>query len=222
MLKCEACGVELTGNLRRCPLCQGTLDGGPDDVVPSPLPSQRVFLQSRRLAAQIVTFAAGLLVILGVFFMVLFDWPWRIVLACCLSVAVTGLYAVNAIRQAVGPLRLLLRAFYVVELAALIWFAVLGSRIVTMFVIPITTMAAIGTGAILMMVLGTEALDRFFKYFVFNIVFALLPLVFLPLGWAPWRLLVMVSALVGVLFAFALAVFAHRQVRREFGKQFGA
>lgn len=45
---------------------------------------------------------------------------------------------------------------------------------------------------------------------------------FIPLGWAPWDVLVMVSGLVSLLVLLGLLVFARRQLFSEFGKQFSA
>ena len=60
------------------------------------------------------------------------------------------------------------------------------------------------------------------KYLAFDIVAGLLPLTFIPLGWAPWDVLVMVSGLVSLLVLLGLLVFARRQLFSEFGKQFSA
>lgn len=49
-----------------------------------------------------------------------------------------------------------------------------------------------------------------------------MPLTFIPLGWAPWDVLVMVSGLVSLLVLLGLLVFARRQLFSEFGKQFSA
>ncbi|MEO2363956.1 DUF6320 domain-containing protein, partial [Bifidobacterium longum] len=56
----------------------------------------------------------------------------------------------------------------------------------------------------------------------FDIVAGLMPLTFIPLGWAPWDVLVMVSGLVSLLVLLGLLVFARRQLFSEFGKQFSA
>lgn len=219
MLRCNACHADFTGYLARCPLCQGELRGEP---VPSPLPSQRVFLHPRQIAVQIVSFAVCAAIVLLAFFTYWFHWPWRVALASGLCLLATMLYANNGILRAVGPLRMLFRAFYLVLAGSAIWFALTGSRIITMMVVPITCIAAIAFSAVVLIVLRLEALERFFKYCVFNVVFALVPLLFIALGWAPWKLLALVSALCAALFACGLGIFASRLVGREFRKQFSA
>ena len=67
-----------------------------------------------------------------------------------------------------------------------------------------------------------KAIDQYAKYLAFDIVAGLLPLTFIPLGWAPWDVLVMVSGLVSLLVLLGLLVFARRQLFSEFGKQFSA
>ena len=89
-----------------------------------------------------------------------------------------------------------------------------------MFVIPITCLVSLVFDVVLLIVLRAKAIDEYAKYLAFDIVAGLLPLTFIPLGWAPWDVLVMVSGLVSVLLG--LLVFARRQLFSEFGKQFSA
>ena len=69
---------------------------------------------------------------------------------------------------------------------------------------------------------AAKAIDEYAKYLAFDIVAGLMPLTFIPLGWAPWDVLVMVSGLVSLLVLLGLLVFARRQLFSEFGKQFSA
>ena len=95
------------------------------------------------------------------------------------------------------------------------------NHVVTMFVIPITCLVSLVFDVVLLIVLRAKAIDEYAKYLAFDIVAGLMPLTFIPLGWAPWDVLVMVSGLVSLL-VLGLLVFARRQLFSEFGKQFSA
>ena len=109
------------------------------------------------------------------------------------------------------------RYFYIMLAIALVWFVATMNHVVTMFVIPITCLVSL-----VFIVLRAKAIDEYAKYLAFDIVAGLMPLTFIPLGWAPWDVLVMVSGLVSLLVLLGLLVFARRQLFSEFGKQFSA
>ena len=126
------------------------------------------------------------------------------------------LFINSAILHVPRPLRLMFRYFYIMLAIALVWFVATMNHVVTMFVIPITCLASLVFDVVLLIVLRAKAIDEYAKYLAFDIVAGLMPLTFIPLGWAPWDVLVMVSGLLGLL------VFARRQLFSEFGKQFSA
>ena len=96
------------------------------------------------------------------------------------------------------------------------------NHVVAMFVIPITCLVSLVFDVVLLIVLRAKAIDEYAKYLAFDIVAGLMPLTLIPLGWAPWDVLVMVSGLVSLLVLLGLLVFARRQLFSEFGKQFSA
>ena len=219
MKHCDACNVDFTGNMVRCPLCQNELAG---ESAPAAFPAQQIYLRPRRLAVQILTFVAGTDLLLLVFFSYLFSWPVPIVSASAAALVISVLFINSAILHAPRPLRIMFRYFYIMLAIALIWFAATGSHIVTMFVIPIMCLVSLVFDVVLLIVLRAKAIDQYAKYLAFDIVAGLLPLTFIPLGWAPWDVLVMVSGLVSLLVLLGLLVFARRQLFSEFGKQFSA
>jgi hypothetical protein len=219
MKHCDTCGVDFTGALEHCPLCQGALHG---EVSPSVFPAQQTYLRPRRLAVEILTFATGAALMLLVFFSYLFAWPAPIVFASAVAVAISTLFVNSAILHAPHPLRIIFRYCYIMLAIALVWFAATRSLIVTTLVIPIMCLASLVFDVVLLIVLRDKAIIRYAKYLAFDIMFALLTLVFIPLGWAPWNVLVLVSGLVALLMLLGLLVFARRQLFAEFGKLFSA
>ena len=47
MKHCDACTVDFTGDMARCPLCQNELRG---EASPAAFPAQQIYLRPRRLA----------------------------------------------------------------------------------------------------------------------------------------------------------------------------
>lgn len=219
MKHCDACTVDFTGDMARCPLCQNELHG---EASPATFPTQQIYLRPRRLAVKIITFVTGAILLLHGFFSYLFSWPIPIASASAAALIISVLFINSAILHVPRPLRIMFRYFYIMLAIALIWFAATGSHIVTMFVIPIMCLVSLVSDVVLLIVLRAKAIDQYAKYLAFDIVAGLLPLTFIPLGWAPWDVLVMVSGLVSLLVLLGLLVFARRQLFSEFGKQFSA
>ena len=49
MKHCDACNVDFTGDMARCPLCQNELRG---ETSPAAFPAQQIYLRPRRLAVR--------------------------------------------------------------------------------------------------------------------------------------------------------------------------
>lgn len=219
MMRCDACGVDFSGSLERCPLCQSDLTGSAD---PSVFPAQRTYLRPRRLAVEILTFIAGATVLLLLFFGYLFAWPAPIVFSSDVALIVSVLFLNSAILHAPQPIRMLSRYFYVMLAIAMVWFATTRKPMITEFVMPIICLVSLAVDVVLLIALRERAIAQYAKYLVFDIAFGLAALAFIPLGWARWDVLVLVSALVSALLLFGLLVFARRQLWGEFSKQFSA
>lgn len=219
MKHCDACTVDFTGDMARCPLCQNELRG---EASPAAFPAQQIYLRPRRLAVEIITFVTGAILLLHGFFSYLFSWPIPIASASAAALIISVLFINSAILHVPRPLRLMFRYFYIMLAIALVWFVATMNHVVTMFVIPITCLVSLVFDVVLLIVLRAKAIDEYAKYLAFDIVTGLLPLTFIPLGWAPWDVLVMVSGLVSLLVLLGLLVFARRQLFSEFGKQFSA
>ncbi len=219
MKHCDACTVDFTGDMARCPLCQNELRG---EASPAAFPAQQIYLRPRRLAVEIITFVTGAILLLHGFFSYLFSWPIPIASASAAALIISVLFINSAILHVPRPLRLMFRYFYIMLAIALVWFVATMNHVVTMFVIPITCLVSLVFDVVLLIVLRAKAIDEYAKYLAFDIVAGLMPLTFIPLGWAPWDVLVMVSGLVSLLVLLGLLVFARRQLFSEFGKQFSA
>ena len=155
MKHCDACNVDFTGDMARCPLCQNELHG---EASPAAFPAQQIYLRPRRLTVEIITFVAGAILLLLGFFAYLFSWPIPIVSASAAALIISVLFINSAILHAPRPLRLMFRYFYIMLAIALVWFVATMNHVVTMFVIPITCLVSLVFDVVLLIVLRTRPL----------------------------------------------------------------
>ena len=109
MKHCDACTVDFTGDMARCPLCQNELRG---EASPAAFPAQQIYLRPRRLAVEIITFVTGAILLLHGFFSYLFSWPIPIASASAAALIISVLFINSAILHVPRPLRLMFRYFY--------------------------------------------------------------------------------------------------------------
>lgn len=140
MKHCDACNIDFTGDMARCPLCQNELHG---EASPAAFPAQQIYLRPRRLTVEIITFATGAILLLHGFFSYLFSWPIPIASASAAALIISVLFINSAILHASRPLRLMFRYFYIMLAIALVWFVATMNCVVTMFVIPITCLVSL-------------------------------------------------------------------------------
>ena len=94
MKHCDACTVDFTGDMARCPLCQNELRG---EASPAAFPAQQIYLRPRRLAVEIITFVTGAILLLHGFFSYLFSWPIPIASASAAALIISVLFINSAI-----------------------------------------------------------------------------------------------------------------------------
>ena len=95
MKHCDACTVDFTGDMARCPLCQNELRG---EASPAAFPAQQIYLRPRRLAVEIITFVTGAILLLHGFFSYLFSWPIPIASASILVAIASRKNSLRSIR----------------------------------------------------------------------------------------------------------------------------
>ena len=128
MKHCDACTVDFTGDMARCPLCQNELRG---EASPAAFPAQQIYLRPRRLAVEIITFVTGAILLLHGFFSYLFSWPIPIASASAAALIISVLFINSAILHVPRPLRLMFRYFYIMLAIALVWFVATMNHVVT-------------------------------------------------------------------------------------------
>ena len=152
MKRCEKCGVQFSGDLDRCPLCQAELSG---DASPAVFPRNEV-RKSGAIALAVLAFATGACLLVMLFLGHLLQLPGDIVVTVCVGLVVNYLFVRNILTHTPDFLRVVARYFLVLLAIAAIWFLVSRNPVVTTFVIPgICLVALVFDGVLLAVFRGT-------------------------------------------------------------------
>jgi hypothetical protein len=214
MKACEKCGVEFTGALNRCPLCQSELKG---QAEPSVFPQNEV-RKSGVFALKVLAFATGMCLLAMVFVGYLFGLSLGIVITACIALAMNYLFVRNIIVHRPDFLRVVTRYFLFLLAVALLWFLLTGNLIVTTFVIPGICLVALVTDVVLIAIFRDTFVSGYAKYLLFDVALGLAPLALIALGLTTWEVPAFVSALVSSAFLLWVLVFMRQQLMAEIRK----
>ena len=218
MRRCARCGVEFSGDLDRCPLCQAQLEG---ESEPSAFPKNDV-RKSGTVALAVLAFATGACLLVMVFLGHLLSLPGDIVLTVCLGLVVNYLFVRNILTHSPDFLRVVARYFLVLLAIAAVWFLVSHNPLVTTFVIPGICLVALVFDTVLVAVFRGTFVSGYAKYLLFDVALGLIPLALDALGLTTWDVPAYVSALTASVFLLALLVFTRKQLLAEIRKLFSA
>lgn len=218
MKRCDKCGINLNGDLDRCPLCQAELTGDPSPAV---FPVNKI-RKSGTVALAVLGFVTGAALLVMLFAGYVFSLPWDIVLSACVALAVNYLFVRNIITHSPDFLRVVARYFLVLLGIAAIWFVVTGNRAVTTYVIPGLCLVALVYDTVLLAVFRGTFVSGYAKYLLFDVLLGLAPLALVALDLVTWDVPALVSALGASVFLLGLLVFTRKQLTAEVRKLFNA
>lgn len=218
MRRCPKCGVEFSGELDRCPLCQAPLAG---EASPALFPEAR-FRRSGALALRVLAFVTGMAVLAMVAIAGWVGLPRGVGLMSCLALLVTYAFVRHVITHGPGFLRVVSRYFLILMLLALLLFALTGSTPVATFVVPSVSAASIVTDAVLVCVFRGTFVSDHAKYLLLDIALGFVPLILAGLGLVSTALPAQICALLACAFLLALLVFERRRLAEELRKLLAA
>lgn len=218
MKRCDKCGVEFTGDLDRCPLCQSELSG---DAAPAVFPRNEV-RKSGTVALMVLAFVSGACLLVMLFLGHLLHLPGDLVLSVCLALVVNYLFVRNMLVHSPDFLRVIVRYFLLLLAVAAVWFLITRNLVVTTFVIPGICLVALVFDAVLVAVFRGTFVSGYAKYLIFDVALGLIPLALAALGLTTWDVPAYTSALVASMLLLALLVFTRRQLLAEIRKLFSA
>lgn len=218
MRRCDKCGVDFSGDLDQCPLCQAELKG---QAEPSAFPRNEV-KKSGTVALKVLAFASGACLLVMVFLGYLFSLPGDIVFTVCLALVVNYLFVRNILTHSTDFLRVVVRYFLVLLAIAAVWFIVSHNLVITTFVIPGICLVALVFDAVLFAVFRGTFVTGYAKYLLFDVVLGLIPIILVAFDLTTWDVLAYTSALTSSVFLLGLVVFARKQLLAEVRKLFSA
>lgn len=218
MKRCEACRVEYSGDLGKCPLCGGKLTG---EAEPSPFPPNKVKVAG--------AFALTLLAMLtaAAFIAVLYLGDGlglsRAAMAVgCAGVALNYLFVRNIIKHSPAFLRSVVRYFLLLLAICAVWYLFTGDPDVVTFLVPGVCLVSIVFDVVLVLAFRDSFVFDYAKYLLFNIVLGVIPLALSAGGLTTKDAPSQASATAAVVLAVVLAVFARKQILAEIRKLFSA
>lgn len=216
MRKCNQCGIRLTGDIDRCPLCQSQLRGEP---TPSVFPHNAT-KQSGSMALKLLAFATGVCLLVMLFLGQVLSLPGNIVLVVCLALLVNYLFVRNILIYNPNFLRVVVRYFLILLALAAVWFLLTQNLLITTFIIPGICLVAIIFDTVLIAIFKDTFISGYAKYLLFDVLLGLTPLVLVILDLTTWNVLAYVSALTASVFFLGLIVFMRKQLLGEMRKLF--
>ncbi len=218
MMRCGKCGVEFSGELDRCPLCQAELTGTPE---PAAFPRNEV-RTSGTVALAVLAFVTGACLLVMLFLGRLLALPGDIVLTVCLGLVVNYLFVRNILLHSPDFLRVVARYFLVLIAIAAVWFAVSRDLLVTTYVVPGICMIALVFDTVLVAVFRGTFVSGYAKYLLFDVALGLIPLALAAAGLTTWDVPAYASALTASVFLLGLLAFTRKQLLAEVRKLFSA
>lgn len=218
MKHCGPCGVDFTGELDQCPLCQAKLTGTTEPAV---FPRNEV-KESGATALKVLAFATGVCLLVLVFLWQLLTWPGDIVATACLALIVNYLFVRNILAHSPDFLRVVVRYFLILLGIAAVWFALTQDLFITTFIIPGICFLALVFDAVLISVFRGTFVSGYAKYLLFNMVLGIAPIALVALGLTTWDVPAYISAFTSSVLFWGLIVFARKQLLAEIRKLFSA
>lgn len=218
MLYCEKCGVSISGDRRRCPLCQSRLTGTGD-------PASETFpaLPDRSETMSLIIRAMVFLSIAAVVLCSSIDallpesvkWSYYVVAAvACMWFCIANVL----LRRHNLPKNILWMAF-LISLLALAWDFFTGWHHWSLdYVIPSVLVFALIAVAVISKAMRKQFED-YMIYLIIDALFGIIPLLFLLMDWVRVTYPSIVCVAVSLLSLAALCTFESEQIRAEIKKR---
>ncbi|MDJ1122849.1 DUF6320 domain-containing protein [Olsenella sp. YH-ols2217] len=211
MKHCDRCGVDLSGDLDRCPLCHGTLTG---HASPAAFPHERL-MRPRRVAATVAALLSWLAVLAMVVLSLADVVPWNITVLVAVLVLVNWLFVRNVLDREPGAVRAIARYLLIMEGCFLVWWLLTGWDVTINILVPATALGAMGFDAVALIVGKSQFVRDYGKYLLFDVVCCVVPWVTKLLGWTTWNTLVWIALYAGAAYLLVLVLFFGNTLRDE-------
>lgn len=210
-MRCDACGIDISGKHATCPLCGSTLSGTPS---PSPFPPSTLPKSSRRIRIILggITFVS---IIAATVSCIITGISAGTALAIDAGLALNYLFVRNIVLHSPSAFRSIVRYFLIVIAFAYIWYIATRSQYTIDYIIPAASIISLVFDSVLIMLLSHQFVGPYSKYVLFNIVIGFLPLVFLGAHLLDNPVLSTISGLASIVTGTILWTFTKGQIKDE-------
>ena len=174
-MRCNECGIDISGQHSTCPLCKSALTGTP---TLSPFPPNTLETTSKK-ARLILGGITLTLIIVATLLCILSHASLGITFTINIAFVINYLFVRNIILHSPSVFRSIVRYFLVIIALTYLWYITTNNQYVIDYVIPGVSTTSLIFDSILIVLFAHQFVSSYSKYVVFNIAIGLLPLIFL-------------------------------------------
>lgn len=215
MRKCNKCQISYTGNIKKCPLCQGELIG---KKTPSPFP--KIIAKKENILYKILLFVSISLSLIFAFVEYIIHNQFTVTKYVVLGIVTSDILVLYVIKKYKDVLKKMNKYFIIILLLTFIWFFLTRSLIITTYIIPIVCIIIFVFNSITMLVLKDSYINRFLGLLLLDCLIGLIPGVLLMLNLTTTNILSYMCLLLDGLVLLGLIIFCHDRVIEELTKRF--
>lgn len=210
-MKCNVCGIDISGNHSTCPLCKSKLSGKPS---PSPFPPNTLGKTSKK-ARMILGGITVAIIIAASLLCISLKASAGVVLAVDIILIVNYLFTRNIILHSPSVFRSMVRYFLLVIALAYIWYAATGNQHVIDYIIPGISITSLIFDSILIVLFAHQFVSSYSKYVLFNIAIGLVPLIFMSVNALGNPIPSVINIIISVITGLILCSFTGKQLKDE-------
>lgn len=214
MRKCNKCKISYTGNINRCPLCQGKLVG---NITPSFFP--KIKRAKEKMLYKILLFTSIAIGIIFAFIEYLIHKQLIITKYACLSLFTFYILVITLIAKYKNILKRMNKYFLIILFIIFMWFIMTKSLIITTYIIPILCIIILAFNSITMLVLKNSYINKFLGVILLDCLIGVIPIILTALDLTTNNILAYICLLIDILVFIGLVIFCYDKIVTELIKK---
>lgn len=202
MRKCKKCQISYTGNINRCPLCQGKLIG---EIASSPFP--KIKKTKEKILYKVLLFTSIAIGIIFAFVEYLIHKELIITKYAIFGLFTIYILVISVITKYKNILKMMNKYFIIILFLMFFWFIITKSLIITTYIIPIVCIVILIFNSITMLVLKDSYINKFLSIILLDCLIGFLPALLLILNLITNNILTYSCLLLDILIFIGLVIF---------------
>lgn len=214
MRKCNKCKISYTGNINRCPLCQGKLIGEKEE---SPFP--KIHEHKTTVLHKILLFTTISIGVIFAFLEYLIHKDFIITKYAVFGLLTIYILVIAVIKKYKNILKMMNRYFIIILILVFLWFLITKSLIITTYIIPILCIVILIFNNITMLVLKDSYIDKFLNVILLDCLIGFIPALLMFLNLVTSVILTYTCLLLDILIFIGLIIFCYDKIIEELTKK---